>query len=103
MLKSAVRDSNTQRIKALVASFPELIESPDEKSLRPLHWAAEAQSLSSVACLVDLGADVTQKDAMGFTPKQMAEWHGEFRMGAYTDICLKIVERLENARTSKNA
>jgi len=62
-----------------------------------LHWAAEYQDLSVVAALVDLGADTTIKDSLGYTPTDIAYWYGEFRMGAYTEICYKIVGRLKEA------
>ncbi|ATC66200.1 hypothetical protein CMV30_16135 [Nibricoccus aquaticus] len=101
-LKVSVVQSDTQRIKELIAQYPSLLEKSDVKGMRPLHWASEAQSLSSIACLVDLGADVTQKEAMGYTPEQIAYWHGEFRMGAYTDVCLKIVDRLKKSPTAEN-
>ncbi|MEN9635062.1 MAG: hypothetical protein RL077_3466 [Verrucomicrobiota bacterium] len=102
-LRSAVVSSDTRRIKDIIAQRPDMLERADENGMRPLHWAAEAQSLSSVACLVDLGGDVAQKDAKGFTPEQLAYWYGEFRMGAYTDVCLMIVERLKKGRMPQNA
>jgi len=102
-LNGAVRGSDTERIKKLVADYPELLCTSDDKGAYPLHWAAEAQSLASVACLVDLGANIQQKDRLGYTAEQVAYWYGEFRMGAYTDASLKIVERLKNGPITKNA
>ena len=77
-LSSAVRGSDTEGIKKLIAAYPELIGTADAKGSYPLHWAAEVQSLSSVACLVDLGADTTKKDRLGYTPEDVAHWYGEF-------------------------
>jgi hypothetical protein len=95
-LNTAVRSSNTYRTKEIIATWPELLMYADEKGQTPLHWAAEAQSLSSVACLIDLGASTVTKDRLGFTAEMVSDWRGEFRMGAYTDSCLKIRERLRN-------
>ena len=96
-LSGSVKLSDTERIKILISEHPGLLEASDEKGRSPLHWAAEAQSLASVACLVDLGADPKRTDKLGFTPEQVACWYGEFRMGAYTDVCQRIVERLRAA------
>ena len=93
-LQSAVLQDSAQQIEKLLGQHPSLLERSDEKGMRPLHWAAKAQALSSVGCLVDLGADVTQKEAMGYTPEGLAHWYGEYRMGAYTDVCQMIVDRL---------
>jgi ankyrin repeat protein len=90
----AVRSSNTVEVREILAANPDLLNFRDEKGATPLHWAAEAQDLSVVATLVDLGADVNIKDNFGYTPRDVAYFCGEFRMGAYTDVCLKIVERL---------
>ena len=102
-LEAAVRSSDTVRIRELLTLYPELIERSGERGMRPLHWAAEAQSLSSIACLVDLGADTRAKDQMGYTAEDIAHWNGEFRMGAYTDVCLKIVERLRKIPAQEKA
>ena len=96
-VNAAVRSSDTKRIKKLISQYPDLLETSDEKGRSPLHWAAEVQSLASVACLIDLGADPTRKDNLGFTPEQLASWQGEYRMGAYTDVCQRIATRLKMA------
>jgi ankyrin repeat protein len=51
--------------------------------------------LSIVAALVDLGADITKKDKLGYTASHLAHYHGEFRMGCYTDVSKQIVQRIE--------
>jgi len=98
----AVRSSDRAEIKEIAAAFPELLNACDESGSYPLHWAARAQSLASVACLIDLGANVTQRDRLGYTPEQVASWYGEYRMGAYTDVCQKICERLQRAQSVPN-
>jgi uncharacterized protein len=100
-LRGAVKTSDTVTLREIVAANPELLNYQDEKGATPLHWAAERQDLSVVAALVDLGADRNIKDNLGYTPRDTAYWFGEFRMGAYTDICHKIVQRLNE--TDRNA
>ena len=63
-----------------------------------MHWAAERQHLAVVAALVECGADTNIKDNLGYTPVQIARWHGEYRMCAYTETCLAIVKCLTEAR-----
>jgi ankyrin repeat protein len=90
----AIKSSDTVGIREILAANPDLLNYRDEKGMTPLHWAAEAQDLWVVAALVDMGADVSIKDNLGYTPRDVAYWFGEFHMGAYTDVCHKIVERL---------
>lgn len=96
-LRDAVKTSDMVTLREVLAANPELLNYQDEKGATPLHWAAEGQDLSVVAALVDLGADTTIKDELGYTPRELAYWYGEFRMGAYTDICQKIVQRLNES------
>jgi len=93
----AVAEGNTPKIRELYSKNNDLLSIIDDEGSTPLHWAAKAQNLSSVACLIDLGASPTIKDRLGYTPKDVAYWYGEFRMGAYTDSCLKIVDRILKA------
>jgi ankyrin repeat protein len=93
-LRVAVKTSDTVTLRKVLAADPELLNYQDDKGATPLHWAAEGQDLSVVAALMDLGADASIKDSHGYTPRDIACWFGEFRMGAYTDTCLKIVQRL---------
>jgi hypothetical protein len=93
-LRLAVKSSDTMGVREILGANPDLLKHRDEKGATPLHWAAEVQDLSVVAALIDLGADVNIKDNLGYTPRDVAYWFGEFRMGAYTDACHKIVQRL---------
>lgn len=102
-LRAAIRDSNTQKIRKIIASHPSILNWRDEKGMTALHWAAQYQGLSSAACLIDLGSDPHLKDDLGYTPQQTAYWYGEFRMGAYTDICHKIVARIKEAEQVRPA
>jgi hypothetical protein len=96
-LRVAVKTSDTPTVREVLGGNPALLNFQDEEGATPLHWAAKLQDLSVVATLVDLGADVHITDKLGYTPKGVAYWYGEFRMGAYTDVCQKIVQRLDAA------
>ena len=95
----AVEASDTATVREVIKACPHLLNQQDEKGETPLHWAAEKQELSAVAALVDLGADTTLKDKLGYTAAHLAHYHGEFRMGCYTDVSKHIVQRIEQAST----
>ena len=51
---------------------------------------------------MDLGADTTLKDMLGYTASHLGQYHGEFRMGCYTEVSKKIVERIERGVPNAN-
>lgn len=59
--------------------------------------AAEVGSPDIVELLLEAGADPTVEDDMRYTAEDLAWWHGEYRMGAYTDRHLVVVDVLRNA------
>jgi len=91
----AVKLSDTVALRRVLTSNPELLNYRDEKGATPLHWAAKWQSLPVVDVLMELGADTTVKDTLGYTAEGVAYWNGEFANGAYTDTCKHIVKRLK--------
>ncbi len=90
-LKSAVERDDLPKIRKIIAQFPVLLNFADEKGETPLHWAARAEKISSVGCLVDLGADTTKESKDGIPPAWCAS--SEIAMGALTDSCRRIHER----------
>ena len=95
-LRVAIKTSDTGLLRRVLAAHPGLLNSADEQGRTPLHLAAEWQDLAIVAALVDLGADVAARDHGGYTPHETALWCGEYRNGAYTEVCQKIVACLVN-------
>ena len=93
-MSAAVLAGNVEVIRALVRSKPDLLDWRDERGKTPLHWAAEAQSFPSIECLVDLGADITAMDKLGYTPEGTARWFGEGKMGYYSKTCRRILAKL---------
>lgn len=59
--------------------------------------AASVGSSEIVELLLAAGADPAPKDRLGYTAQDLAYWHGEYRMGAYTPESLRIVEMLKRA------
>lgn len=98
-LRLAVEASDTVTLRELINACPHLLNHQDENGETPLHWAAAKQDLSVVAALVDLGVDTTLKDKLGYTAAHLAHYNGEFRMGCYTDVSKRIVQRIEQAST----
>ncbi len=99
-LRRAVEESDTATVREVIQAYPHLLNQQDEKGETPLRWAAEKQDLSVVAALVDLGADTSLKDKLGYTAAHLAHYHGEFRMGCYTDVSKRIVQRIEQSSAS---
>jgi len=62
----------------------------DSKGCTPLIFAAEFQNPAIVKLLLDHGADPTHRDSMGYDASGVAAWHGEYRMGAYTEESKEI-------------
>ena len=98
----AIRNGDSYRIREILKNNSELIQYENNEGENLLHLAAECQSLSSVAELVDAGVDVEKKSKKGWNPEDIACFSGEFRMGCYTEICMKIRKRLSNPRTPKS-
>lgn len=97
-LVAATRSGNSPKITEILRRHPAFItyEGPNGENL--LHIAAESQKLSSVSALIDAGVDAKKKTSKGWTPEDYACFAGEFRMGCYTEICMKIRKRLTKPR-----
>ncbi len=98
-LRAAIEADRVAEASAIVAEYPETINFRDDTGATPLHWAAQTQSLPLVKLLLDAGADPKCRNALGlgFTPLDVAYWHGEYRMGAYTDVCKQIAALISQA------
>jgi ankyrin repeat protein len=96
-LRVAIKSANPVLARQVLQQHPDLVHDRDEKGATPLHLAAQWQHLSLVSVLMESGADPTLKDSLGRTPKDVAHWYGEYANGAYTDTCLRIIERLSAA------
>lgn len=94
-LIEAVKSKNIAEVKRILTNGCDL-ETSDENSMTALLHACEVQCFDILKVLVDAGANVNHKDALGYQPVDIAYWHGEFRMGAYTAESRRMVKYLEN-------
>ncbi len=94
-LIEVVKSKNIAEVKRMLTNGCDL-ETLDEKSMTALSHACEVQSFDILKALVDAGANVNHKDALGYQPVDIAYWYGEFRMGAYTAESRRMVKYLED-------
>ena len=97
-LRVAVKTSDPFTVRAIITANPELLAYRDETGATALRWAVEWQDFSVVDALIELGADPTIQDNLGYTPAELATWSGEYANGTYTEVSRRIVRRIEEAR-----
>ncbi len=98
----AIRDGDAEFIRVAIESgFDPNTE--NSEGYTPLHYAAELQNPSMVKLLLTHGANPLHKDRMGYDASDIAAWHGEWRMGAYTTESTEIRALLKAHSKSSNA
>jgi ankyrin repeat protein len=98
---SALRDAIGRRDAASVQAFLSEgadLSTSDHEGRTPLMLAAKIGAPEIVELLLRAGSDPTAKDKLGYTAEMLANWYGEYRMGAYTAESTKIVEMLRRAQ-----
>jgi len=95
-LRDAIHHRQVDRVRMLLSDGAD-VRSVDDKGMTLLMVAASVGSPEIVDLLIAAGADVTAKDKLGYTAQDLAYWHGEYHMGAYTPESLRIVAALKTA------
>lgn len=88
-VREAIRRGDTEYVQRAIDSGFD----PDTQDLNrctPLIFAAEHQNPVIVRLLLTHGADASHKESNGYDASGVAAWHGEYRMGGYTDESKEI-------------
>ena len=92
----AARYGNTESVELLYNLGADINTPPTQKKFTPLHLAVKANSLKTVAFLIEKGALVNAVSTSGISPLHMAALYG------YQDICQKLLQHGAN-RTLTNS
>jgi uncharacterized protein len=96
-LRDAIARRDASSVRALLSEGADL-STVDDEGKTPLMLAAKTGAPEIVELLLRSGADPTAEDKLGYTAEMLANWYGEYRMGAYTTESTKIVEMLRRAQ-----
>jgi ankyrin repeat protein len=101
-VREAIRRGDTEYVqKAIDSGFDP--NTQDSKRCTSLIFAAEFQNLAIVKLLLTHGADASHRESNGYDAAGVAAWHGEYRMGAYTDESIKIQAVLKSHIESQDS
>ena len=85
-LIDAVKESDTESVRALLQQ-PEIdIDAPEADGMTALHWAAHLDDADTAALLVRAGANVNATSQFGVTPLRLASTNGS---GAMLELLLR--------------
>jgi len=85
-IHDAVRSGNLEKIRTLLESHSEWLNSPDQNRRTPLHLALESGHINIARHLIDQGADINLKDTDRATPLHNAAYLGNLEV---VDLLLK--------------
>jgi ankyrin repeat protein len=83
-IAAAIRSRDLQKICNLLDRAPELLEAGDQRSNKPIHWAAMTRQLDVIDELVRRGADINSYRADNATPMQLA--NGDYHFRGWRDV-----------------
>lgn len=84
VISAAIRSRNLQEVRDLLDRSPELINAADQRSNKPIHWAAMTRQLDVIDELLKRGADVNAGRADGATPIQLN--NGDYHFRGWRDV-----------------
>ncbi len=79
-LQSAAAEGDLAVVRAILESFPDLVNSRDGEGWTPLHEAARGGFVEVAGLLIRAGADVNARNDLGDTPLETAVKAREARM-----------------------
>jgi ankyrin repeat protein len=79
-IHSAAAAGDLARVQALAAADRAVVNIADDRSCRPLHWAADAGAVDVASYLLNQGADLEVRDVDGDTPLHWAAARGRCSM-----------------------
>jgi len=88
-VREAIRRGDAEYVQSAIDSGFDP-NTHDSERRTPLIFAAEFQHPAIVKLLLTHGADPLHKESNGYDASEVAAWHGEWRMGAYTDESAEI-------------
>ena len=88
-VREAIRRGDAEYVqKAIDSGFDP--NTQDLERCTPLIFAAQFQHPAIVRLLLKHGADPLHRESNGYNAFDVAAWHGEWRMGAYTEESTEI-------------
>lgn len=75
LIHDVAKTGSGEKLKALLAKEPQLLNVKNVRGSTPLHLAAINPDASVIEALLSAGADVNVTDEEGFTPLHMAAFH----------------------------
>ena len=101
-VREAIRRGDVEYVRQAIDSGFDP-NTQDSKQCTPLIFAAEFQNPTIAKLLLTHGADAAHKESNGYNASGVAAWHGEYRMGAYTEEAREIQAILKSHLESRNS
>jgi ankyrin repeat protein len=84
LIAGAIRDRDLGKVRQLLDASPELLNSGDERTNQPIHWAAMTRQLGLIDELLARGADLNAQRLDGARPIQLA--NGDYTYRGWRDV-----------------
>lgn len=83
-IAAAIRAHDTERVRALLAASPQLLQAGDGRANQPLHWAVMTRQLPLIDELLAFGADINAPRFDGARPIQLI--NGDYHFRGWRDV-----------------